>query len=221
MPTYRPVYRVERNGKTIGTSEWIVTQDSEQDLYGFTSSLKLKGILRLVLHNPVVERSEFRYINGQVVPLEFWYQDGSREGKNNLHLKFDWERGLVVADAERQRAELDLAAGILDRGSMQVAAMLAMASPDGPGNYTLADGESFKAYHYTPNGSAVQATPFGPTKTQAYIRQRPGSSRRLLLWAAPELAFLPVRMEQQKNGLTDTVFILESVEGLERGRSRN
>lgn len=214
LPTYRAVYQVERNEKSRGTLEWTVTHDPAQDLYQFTSSLNVKGILRLALPNPVVERSVFRYQDGQIVPLEFWYEDGSRSGKDNLHLKFDWERSLVLADFEGRHTELELSAGIFDRGSIQVAAMLAMASPDGPGHYTLADGESFKVYDYARNGSTVQATPFGPADTQAYIRQRPGSSRRLLLWVAPELAFLPVRMEQQKNGQTDTVFILESVEGL-------
>ena len=121
LPTYRAVYRVEHNGKFSGSSEWTVTHDSEQGLYDFTSSLKVKGILRLVLPKPVVERSEFRYQNGQILPLEFWYQDGSRKGEDNLHLKFDWERGLVVINGEGRHTELELSAGILDRGSMQVA----------------------------------------------------------------------------------------------------
>ena len=70
LPTRHAAYQVERNGKFSGTTEWIMTHDSEQNRYGFTTSLKVKGILWLALPNPVVERSEFSYRNGQISPLE-------------------------------------------------------------------------------------------------------------------------------------------------------
>ena len=29
-------------------------------------------------------------------PLEFWYEDGSRSGEDNLHIVFDWERRVAT-----------------------------------------------------------------------------------------------------------------------------
>lgn len=214
FPLYRAVYEVERNGKSGGTSEWTVTHDPERGTYRFTSSLKVKGLLRLLMPRPVVERSDFVYENGEIVPLESWYQDGTRKGEDNLHIRFDWERGLAFTTGDGRTIELQLQPGILDQGSMQVAFMLDMLSSTGPGGYAIADGASVKLYEYSPNGTQVLSTALGSIETQAFTRQRQGSSRRWLLWVAPQLSFLPVHMEQQKNGRTEMVFILQSVEGL-------
>ncbi len=214
IPLYRAVYEIERNGKSSGTSEWTVTHDPERGIYRFNSSLKVKGLLRLLMPKPVVERSDFIYENGKIVPLESWYQDGTRKGEDNLHIRFDWERGLAFTTGDARTIELQLQPGILDQGSMQVAAMLDMLSSAGPGGYAIADGDSVKLYEYSPNGTQVLSTALGSIETQVFTRQRQGSSRRWLLWVAPQLSFLPVRMEQQKNGRTEMVFILQSVEGL-------
>jgi hypothetical protein len=95
---------------------------------------------------------------------------------------------------------------------MQVAVMRDMASPDGPRNYALADEDAIKLYSYVRNGREAVNAPSGTVDAEVFVQQREGSSRRLLLWAAPELSFLPVRMEQQKDGQTDTSFTLEFVE---------
>ena len=144
--------------------------------------------------------------------MEFWYEDGSRKGDDNFHTVFDWEQGRAVTNAQGGRTELELRAGVLDRASMQVAVMRDMATPEGPGNYALADEDAIKLYSYIRNGQETVNAPSGIVETEVFVQQREGSSRRLLLWAAPQLAFLPVRMEQQKDGQTDTTFTLELVE---------
>ncbi len=83
-----------------------------------------------------------------------------------------------------------------------------------PGGYAIADGDSVKLYAYSLNGTQVLNTVLGSIKDQAFTRQRQGSSRGLLLSVPQQLSFLPVRMKQQKNGRTEMVFILKSVEGL-------
>ena len=212
LPTYRAVYRVERDGKESGESEQSLTYDAARDVYRFVSSVSAKGPLRRVLPNPIVERAEFKYENGEIVPIEFWYEDGSREGDRNFHTVFDWPQSRAVTNAQGKRTELELRAGVLDRASMQVAVMRDMASNAGPGDYMLADHDAITIYRYSRNGQDAVKVLAGTVETQVFVQQREGSTRRLLLWAAPELAFLPVRMERQKDGQTDTVFTLEFVE---------
>ena len=212
LTTYRAVYRVERDGQASGASEWSLTYDSERDVYRFVSSLSVTGALRLALPHPIVERAEFKYEDGEIVPIEFWYEDGSREGDENVHIAFDWKRRRAVTSAQGGSTELELEAGVLDRASMQVAVMRDMATADGPGSYQLTDGDAIEVYAYSKTGEELVAAPVHTLDTQMFVQQREGSSRRLLLWAAPELGFLPVRMEQQKDGQTDTTMTLESVE---------
>jgi hypothetical protein len=80
--------------------------------------------------------------------------------------------------------------------------------------YRLADEDSVAEYEYVDNGTATIATGVGPVATRVLLQQRPGSSRATWLWVAPELRFLPVRIERHRNGEVQTAFELVSVNGL-------
>src|SRR5690606_34844979 len=101
-----------------------------------------------------IERSEFTVVDGAIRPLAFRFEDGSRKGEDNFALEFDWERNVAVATRGDGRSEYPIAAGVLDRGSMQVALMRDLAQRRSPAGYRLADEASVEEYEYTANGAA-------------------------------------------------------------------
>jgi hypothetical protein len=217
LPTYTATYQVIYKGKTVGSSEFSVNYDDARNIYTFRSETRVKGLLRLISPNPVVEHSDFAFADGRIRPLEFWYEDGSRKGDDNLHAVFDWDAGIATIQGEHN-ASIELVSGVLDRGSMQVAVMRDMAKTAAPGPYVLADENALKTYEYAVEKHDVAATPLGELATVVYRQTRQGSSRSTSLWAAPALRYLPVRIEQHKGNETDTVLVLESVKGLETAR---
>ncbi len=213
---YSAVYQIQYKGRTVGRSEFSVRYDTSRGVYRFSSSSALRGLLKFfVAPRAVVERSEFVSEAGRIMPLEFWYEDGSRRGADNFHLQFDWDNGLTIAETEEGRKEFPLPPGTLDRGTIQVQLMLDMARPGPLGSYTLADEDGLRTYDYRADADTLLETPLGRLATQAFIQERAGSSRRVLLWAAPELHYLPARIEQERGGETQTVLLLESVEWLD------
>jgi hypothetical protein len=54
----------------------------------------------------------------------------------------------------------------------------------------------------------------GLVVAQKLIQQRRGSSRRTIIWMHSELDYLPVRIEQQQNGVTRATFYLQSLKWL-------
>jgi hypothetical protein len=217
VATYTALYHVQYKGKDLGTSEFSVRYVAERDIYEFSSRTNAKGLLKLARPNPAIERSEFRVTESGILPLEFWYEDGSRKGDDNLHAVFDWDAGIATIQGEHN-ASIELVSGVLDRGSMQVAVMRDMAKTAAPGPYVLADENALKTYEYAVEKHDVAATPLGELATVVYRQTRQGSSRSTSLWAAPALRYLPVRIEQHKGNETDTVLVLESVKGLETAR---
>lgn len=213
LATYVASYQVEYKGRDAGLAEFSVSYDAAQDVYTFRSYLKVKGLLRLIAPNAAVEHSTFVVREGRIRPLAFRYEDGTRKGGNNFQARFDWDSRKVVLEGE-QRVELDVTPGTLDRGSMQVALMKDMAAQGALGPYVLADEDSLKTYELTPVGAERIGTPLGELEVVRYRQQRVGSSSSTSLWVAPSLGYLPVRMERQRGGETDTIFVLESVEGL-------
>ncbi len=215
IPTYTAIYNVEYKGKNLGTSEFSVTYDAKQDLYEFMSRTSVKGLLKLVSPNPAIERSQFKVTGGKITPIEFWYEDGSRKGDSNAHLTFDWQRNVAIVADKNGRREIKIEPGALDRGSIQVALMRDLILNGKPGGtYLMTDDESVAPYDYVDNGETVTATGLGDIPTRSFVQHRENSSRTTTLFMAPGLSFLPVRIEQAKNGELQTAFTLESVEGL-------
>ena len=212
---YSAVYELHYKDNRVGTSEFSVRYDSTRGVYRYSSSSALRGIRRIIAPGTVVERSEFVSEAGRITPLEFWFEDGSRRGEDNFHIRFDWDNGIAITETAEGRKEFPLAHGTLDRGTMQVQLMLDMARHGALGSYTVLDEDGPRTYDYRADADALLETPFGSLSTQAFIQEREGSSRRELLWSAPELHYLPVRLEQERNGETRTMMLLESVEWLD------
>lgn len=214
VPTYSAVYDVTYKGRRAGTSEFSVTADADSGHYTFTSSTQARGILRLLRPNPAVDRSVFEIEGGRVRSLEFWYEDGSRKGEDNFHIVFDWSAMQARVESEDGLRTFDLEPGTTDRGSVQVAIMLAMNAGRDVGPYTLIDDDGPETYTYEPQEPAAAETGQGSVPTERILQQRAGSSRSTLLWLAPTFEHLPVRIEQIRDGAPETVFLLESVSGL-------
>jgi hypothetical protein len=212
---YSAIYQIQYRGKTVGTMEFSVDYDAADDAYTFTSNSAARGLFRLLSPRPVVERSEFTSDAGKITPLRFWYEDGSRQGNENFHIQFDWDNGLAVAETSAERHEFAVPHGTLDRGTMQVQLMLDVARSGSLSSYTLADDDGLRTYQYHRDENVQLETSLGVLETQAFVQQREGSSRQTLLWMASQLHHLPVRIEQQRNGETRTVFSLQSVEWLD------
>ncbi|RPI58330.1 MAG: DUF3108 domain-containing protein [Lysobacterales bacterium] len=214
VATYTATYRVVYKGKEAGTAEFGVRYLAEQDVYEFRSSVMAKGMLKLVRPNPAVERSQFRVDESGIRPVRFWYEDGSRSGEDNFEIAFDWQRRVATVSGAEARRELALPETALDRGSLQVALMRELAATGAVRTLRLADEDGIVEYEYTDNGTATMPTGLGIVATRVLTQQRVGSSRITSLWVAPELRFLPVRIEQRRDGEVQTAFELVNVKGL-------
>lgn len=211
---YRAAYEVEYKGRNIGRSEQSVAFDAATGTYTFASRTTVRGLLRLANPNPAIEESSFTIAGNLLQPRTYRYEDGSRSGEDNLELTFDWERNVAVARDARGQREVTLAPGTLDRGSLQVQLMRDLAANRTPSRYALADADAVTSYEYGANGTEQVRTALGTLETAVYVQRRAGSSRETWLWLAPSLGYLPVRIEQRRDGETRTALVLQSVSGL-------
>jgi hypothetical protein len=217
VPVYDAVYQVQYKGKEVGSSEFKVTHDAAQNLYEFTSTTTARGIIaKLAAPKPTVERSHFKVVGGRIRPVEYWYEDGSRKGDDDRHIRFDWERKVAVVSDDDGQREVPLEDVSLDPGSLHVALMQDLIEGGKPGQYRIADGEQAKAYGFQDNGDAQTDTGLGKLATHGYIQHREGSSRTTYLWVAPDLDYLPARIEQHKNGELQMALTLKSVTGIDK-----
>lgn len=209
---YTAAYDVDYKGRNLGTAELSVRR--EDGTFVFESRAEAGGLLKLLRPNPLLERSRFRLVDGEIRPLTFEFEDGSRKGEDNFRADFDWQAGVVVVENDAGRSEYELSGHVLDRGSMQVALMRDLARGRSVGPYLLLDEDGVKEYRYERLEDRTIETPAGEYDVELYEQRRDGSSRIVRLWVAPELRYLPVRIAQFRDGELYTDFTLENVDDL-------
>lgn len=212
---YAAEYEVRYKGRHVANAEFSVARTAE-NRYEFRSTTRARGIWRIASPGPAEESSDFEVRGDQIVPLRFEYQDGSRKGEDNFAISFDEAAGEIHIDGQTGRQTLAFEAGLLDRGSLQVALMLDAAACELPGPYRYVDDDGQRIYRYEQLESRIAETGVGDLHTVRFSQQREGSSRTTVLWLASELAYLPVRIEQIRDGEIETSFTLDDLTGLER-----
>ncbi len=214
LPAYRAVYEAYYGGRRVGVSEFSVVRIAESaNAYEFRSVSRLAGLYRLLAPGAVEEVSAFVYEGGRVRPLSYSLS-GSRRGNDDFSIAFDWEQGIATTVVEDVSATTELVPGIFDRSSLQVVLML-RGENDGPRDFMLLDRDGLETHEVRADGEETLETPLGRLPTRKSIQQRLNSSRRTLIWSAPNLHGLPVRIERQNRGETRTALQLQSVEWLE------
>ena len=191
----------------------MVPVDETANIHEFRSESRLVGLYRLLASRPAKEVSAFVYEGGRVTPLTYLLDTGRRGGSGDLRIDFAWEQGIATTVANDVSMTTNLVPGVLDRGSLQVTLML---SGDGaPGTYSLLDEDGLETHEVRADGEQPIDTPLGVFSTRKLIQQRLNSSRRTLIWSAPELRGLPVRIERQSRGETRAALRLKSVRWLD------
>lgn len=214
VPLYRAEYQAFYKGHRLGHAEFAVRHDEATGHYVFSSTTTPRGLVKLFVPGPATERSEFVALPTGLRPLSFSYDDGSRKSDADTTIEFDWDRGIATTTRKGMTQEVALMPGVLDRATLQVTLMMDMAAHRPTGPYRLVDGDTLDLQNYELDGTETVDTPAGSFATERYVRRREGSSRSTWIWAAPELSYLAVKIEQRRDGEARTAFVLEKVEGL-------
>jgi hypothetical protein len=212
LAEYKAEYAAQYKGRNVGTSVFALERSAASDNYVFSTSMQAKGLLRLASPRPVVDRSEFALVGNTIVPQRFMHEDGSRKGEDNHTIAFDWNAAKAAVSGDGYSNEVELRRGVLDRGSLQVALMHALASGGQPDSFAVLDEQTIEEYVYEFLGEHMVATEMGDIEVVRYRQQRTGSSRQTIIDLAPSLDYVPVRIEQIRDGESQSSFTLESIQ---------
>lgn len=194
----------------------------------FKSNGKLTGLAALFRKDQINETSRWEVRDGQLRPLVYKYEksDGKKV-KKEVH-RFDWNNNQVSSVTKDGKNKLDLKPGMLDKLLYQLAIM-EITDPKEGLNYDLIDGTDLKNYHFEFKGEEELTTPMGKLKTLKFQRKRAdekaevvevnnpdqeNKKRSTIIWCAPSLHNLPVRVDNVDKKGHLTSIIIKDVDGL-------
>jgi len=212
-------YAVTRNGIQVGTTE--LTLASHARGWRLHSVTQAQGLLALMVSKPSTEETILTRHDGGLRPLH--YRHTEPDEADHLTVAFDWQAG--TARVERGRGgdneTLALEPGTHDPFSALLVMMQRIA--DGAESVRLPgiddEGER-NPLAFAVAARETVAVPLGRYDSVRVRRVR-ADKRSTVLWLAPELDWLPVRMEQRRKGELVARAELNALDGERSERTRS
>ena len=204
-------YALTWRGMSAGRSEMQLSK-LDGDRWSYVSRSNAQGVFRLALSSELAQTSTFRIVDGRVQPLHFSSDDGTNGRSRDQDLKFDRESHRITGTAETKPVDLPLQPGVLDAMSLQIAVMRMLMDGSQPEHFQMVDKTKIKDYVYSREGEETVKTPQGPQETVIFRSSRPGNQRGTWFWCAPELGYLPVKIERRNGSKVEWSMTLQSVQ---------
>lgn len=168
--------------------------------YSANSVLKAAGIASWFVRGDVTERSEFAIVEDGVRPLTYHSVDKISKDDKLMDFIFDWEENQVTGKIDGKDFVLHLEGPAHDRVSLQYELMLDLLNDSRTDEYTLVDDDEIKSLHVTYLGKESIKVPYGSFEAIKIQHRKEKSDRVTTLWCVEELDYLPVKIEQHRDG---------------------
>lgn len=185
-------------GVDIGTTRWQLTPVGDGH-YVYEAHSQTVGLAKLLRDERIDERSEWRLADGGVQPLHYSYSRSGGRREREVEVRFDWDHGRVHNTLNGESWSMPLQSGTLDKLVYLLALMQDLADGIQEARYAVADGGRVKTYLLRVVKTERLATVLGDLDTVVVERRREGDDRLALVWCAPALAYLPVRIEHRED----------------------
>ncbi|MFQ5548119.1 MAG: DUF3108 domain-containing protein [Woeseia sp.] len=165
----------------------------------YRSVSKARGFARLLKSDPIVEYTRFEEVDGEFRPIEYHYLFNSKGSKRNAWIIFNREDSVAQSLYKTVTVELDIQTDHVDRLLEQLVFRADLVAGTNAEKYPYIDRNAPREAVYEKLGTETVRTKAGSFDTVKYRRQRVGSRRSAIIWFAPELEFLPVRIQHFKD----------------------
>lgn len=175
--------------------------------YRYEVVTKARGLAKLVRSGTGIERSVFKLTSEGFVPQTYHLDDGTDKVENDTDIEFDWDNNIARSIYVGEPKEVPVYPGVLDRLTADIAVIYGLRNGTEPNAQNIADGEEIDLIEFTPSGREKITVPAGTFETVKYLRQRPGSSRAVMIWYAVEADYLPAKIVHLKRGKTNITMV--------------
>lgn len=204
LPPVNATYTVSWNGISLGDATITLRAGDKPDCYVYESATDPVGLVRMFYGSPH-EISEFCVVGGKVVPKRFEYIL-KKKSDDNFTLDFDLAARKV---RDGKGGEREIPAIAQDRFGMQQAVrlwLLGRLKEKDPGAQTMdvaqVDDRKVRQYRFAITGRETIQLAAGTFDT-ILIQRVDDPNKTAKFWIAPELNYMPVKVEQIRGGKAD------------------
>lgn len=197
------VYAVEAGGIGAGRMTRTLSIAADDD-YRFSAVVEAEGLVALLKPTRIVEESMGRWVDAHPVSTRYVHTKISGKKRKETAIDFDWTTARSHATINGTPVEAALEAGEIDKLSYQLALMRDLAAGVTALEYRVAEAGGGKRYRLE-RGADVRVQAGAASYDTVPVTYARDDGRRTVLWCAPALEYLPVRIEYtEKDGKVTT-----------------
>ena len=193
LPDFEAIYIQKYGGLSIGTSTLTLTNGNNRS-YLYETHSRPGTWVSWFLKDRLHEFSRGVFTDTGIRPETYHYQRTGGSKTREANLSFDWEAMTVINNVADSRWKMDIPAGTLDKLVSQLGVMLALSSGETEVSFDIADGGKLKEYRFKVIGRETLDVSAGKFDTVKVTRVQDDKDREIVVWCAPALSYLPVRI---------------------------
>ena len=194
--SFRAEYKVKikiASGRAI----WTLRQDGD-GRYVFNTLTEASGIWRAFVRGRLEETSTFEPTDAGMRTTDYILVNEMGSRPRNGVYEFRWDEGVATGVYKEKELSLPIEQGIMDRALFPVQLMFDLSRGRRPDGYTVLDRDELVTYDMTYGEQQRIKTPAGEFDA-IEIRHRTEDNEETRLWCAPELGYLPIKVEQYED----------------------
>ncbi|MCB1866031.1 MAG: DUF3108 domain-containing protein [Chromatiales bacterium] len=195
--SYRAEYQLVWAGQVVGEAHLEARYDAAGG-YEFGAESQAVGMWRWLRDDRIVETSSGHFDAQGLHPAHYVYQHQVGENdKRHVELFFDRDAQSVSNRVAGDEWTMSIPPGTLDKASLQIAVIDGLREGKRSQTFNVADGGRLKQYRFDVVQDALLDTPLGRLDTVVVERRKGTRAVDVVLWCAPALNYLPVRIERR------------------------
>jgi hypothetical protein len=198
LKPFSAVFSVQRNVLSLGKLTLTFNLDSDSG-YTYTAHTRPGLLAGLFSRHEVIEQSSGHLATGQIIPGHYTYLDRDEESENS-EVRFNWPQLNANTTSQGITWSQEITAGTQDKLSQQLQVRLHLAQKKRQISYQVADGGKLKTYQFEVDGEETIETPYGQHRCLRVKRSKESNYVDYTIWFAPELGFLPIKIERTQGG---------------------
>ena len=198
LPMFAATYELRRNN--LRAAELSRSLSCEDNVCEFRSRGQTVGLADLVLRGRINEWTRFRLDeNGGLVPQEYHYRQEARGDNNEFRRLFFYPEEERVTSRGDDTWEKSIAGETMDELLSQLRLLLAVRAGETEMTFSVVDDDGeVDEYHFEVTGRETIDTGEGSLETIRVERVGGSSKRRTRMWFAPDLEYVPVKVQHER-----------------------
>ena len=190
-------YEMKRGGYEVAEARMSLRR-MQDGIYRFTSRTEAVGMLGWFMNDVITETSIFRMTDDGFRPVSYEYRHKGSSKNRDESITYDWTTGKAELDYRGNMSTAELTPGTVDRFLLQLAAARGLSNGDMKQTHRVLDNGRVKMFELQGREPETIEVPAGRFDTQVISKVDTDDDKRITFWFAPELGYVPVRVEHVK-----------------------